>query len=136
MPNVSRGSTDHRSQVRTEVRAPIETVISRVVWFVFGFIEILIAIRFVLKMLGANAAAGFARLVYGVSDVLMAPFRTLFGTQRVEGAVFEWSALVAIAIYALIAWGIVALIRAVVSREHAETVERIETDQDVSTPQE
>lgn len=135
VPNVNRGSTDHRSQVRTEVRAPIETVISRGVWFVFGFIEILIAIRFVLKMLGANSEAGFAQLVYGVSDVLIAPFSTLFGTQQVEGAVFEWSALVAIAIYALIAWGIVALISAVVPREHAETVERIETDQNVNTPQ-
>lgn len=134
MSNVSTGSTDHRSQVRTEVRAPIETVISRVVWFVFGFFEVLIAIRFVLKMLGANAAAGFAQLIYGVSDVLMAPFATLFDTQSVEGAVFEWSALVAIAVYALIAWGIVALIRAVVPREHAETVERIESDQDVNTP--
>ncbi|MDO9556691.1 MAG: YggT family protein [Coriobacteriia bacterium] len=134
MHSVSRGSTDHRSQVHTEVRAPAEAVISRVVWFIFGFIEILIAIRFVLKMFGANSAAGFAKLVYGVSDILMAPFSTLFSTQRVEGAVFEWSALVAIAIYALIAWGIVALIRAVVPREHAQTVERVETDQDVNTP--
>ncbi len=134
MPNVSRGSIDHRSQVRTEVRAPIETVISRVVWFVFGFIEVLIAIRFVLKMLGANSKAGFAQLVYGVSDVLIAPFSTLFGTQRVGGAAFEWSALVAIAIYALIAWGIVAFIRAVVPREHAETVERVATDRDVNAP--
>jgi hypothetical protein len=110
-------------------------VISRVVWFVFGFIEILIAIRFVLKMLGANAEAGFAKLVNGVSDVLVSPFSTLFSTQSVEGATFEWSALVAIAIYALIAWGIVALIHAVVPREHAETVERVETGQDVDTPQ-
>lgn len=134
MPNVSRGSIDHRSQVRTEVRAPVETVISRVVWFVFGFIEVLIAIRFVLKMLGANSKAGFAQLVYDVSDVLIAPFSTLFDTQRVEGAVLEWSALVAIAIYALIAWGIVVFIRAVVPREHAQTVERVETDQNVNTP--
>ncbi|MDA3935339.1 MAG: YggT family protein [Actinomycetota bacterium] len=135
MPNVSGDSTDHRSQVHTEVRAPAEAVISRVVWFVFGFIEILIAIRFVLKMLGANAEAGFAKLVNGVSDVLVSPFSTLFSTQSVEGATFEWSALVAIAIYALIAWGIVALIHAVVPREHAETVERVETGQDVDTPQ-
>ncbi|PKQ16416.1 MAG: hypothetical protein CVT67_04610 [Actinobacteria bacterium HGW-Actinobacteria-7] len=134
MPNVSRGSIDHRSQVRTEVRAPVETVISRVVWFIFGFIEVLIAIRFTLKMLGANSKAGFAQLVYGVSDVFIAPFSTLFGTQRVEAAVFEWSALFAIAIYALIAWGIVSLIRAVVPREHAQTIERVETDQGVNAP--
>lgn len=131
MPNASAASTDRRSQVHTEVRAPIEAVVSRVVWFVFGMIEVLIAIRFVLKMLGANSSAGFVRMMYGVSDVLMAPFATIFGTARVSGAVFEWSAIVAIAVYALIAWGIVALIRAVNPREHSGTVERVETDEDV-----
>lgn len=131
MSNASAASTDRRSQVHTEVRAPIEAVVSRVVWFVFGVIEVLIAIRFVLKMLGANSSAGFVRMMYGVSDVLMAPFATIFGTARVSGAVFEWSAIVAIAVYALIAWGIVALIRAVNPREHSGTVERVETDEDV-----
>lgn len=133
MSNASAASTDRRSQVHTEVRAPIEAVVSRVVWFVFGMIEVLIAIRFVLKMLGANSSAGFVRMMYGVSDVLMAPFATIFGTARVSGAVFEWSAIVAIAVYALIAWGIVALIRAVNPREHSGTVERVETDEDVRT---
>ncbi|MFA5844396.1 MAG: hypothetical protein WC971_06135 [Coriobacteriia bacterium] len=131
MSNVNTASTDRRSQVHTEVRAPIEAVVSRVVWFVFGVIEVLIAIRFVLKMLGANSGAGFVRMMYGVSDVLMAPFATIFGTARVSGAVFEWSAIVAIAVYALIAWGIVAMIRAVNPREHSGTVERVETDEDV-----
>ncbi len=134
MLNANADSTDSRSQVHTEVRAPIEAVMSRVVWFVFGVIEVLIAIRFVLKLLGANPEAGFVRMVHGVSGVFMAPFDTIFGTQRVAGAVFEWSALVAIAIYALIAWGIVALIRAVSPREHAETVERVQKDDNVRVP--
>lgn len=131
MSNASAGSADHRRQVHTEVRVPIEALLSRVVWFVFGAIEVLIAIRFVLTLLGANSGAGFMRMVYGVTGVFMAPFNTIFGTQRVSGATFEWSALVAIAVYALIAWGVVALIRAVSPREHAETVERVEKDDDV-----
>lgn len=131
MLNPNAASTDHRRQVHTEVRAPIEAILSRLVWFVFGVIEVFIAIRFVLTLLGANSQAGFARLVYAVSDVFMAPFSAIFGTQRVSGATVEWSALVAIAVYALIAWGIVALIRAVTPRRHVETVERVETDEDV-----
>lgn len=134
MLNVNSASTDRRSQVHTEVRRPIEAVLSRVVMFVFGVIEVLIAIRFVLKMLSANSEAGFVKLVYSVSDVFMAPFSTIFGTQKVSGATFEWSALVAIAVYALIAWGVVALVRAVSPRRHAETVERVETGEDVRTP--
>jgi len=122
----------NRSKVHTEIRSPIELVMARVVWFVFGVIGILIAIRFMLTLLGANVEAGFVRLVYGISDIFMAPFVAVFGTDAVFGAIFEWSALLAIAVYALIAWGIVALIRAVSPRSHAQTVERVETDEDVT----
>jgi len=126
MSNGSTASIDHRSQVHTEVRRPIEAVVSRVVMFVFGVIEVLIAIRFVFLLLGANAEAGFVKFVHGLSGVFMAPFNTIFKTQSVSGATFEWSALVAIAVYALIAWGIVALVRAASPRRHSETVERVE----------
>ncbi|MDP1858237.1 MAG: hypothetical protein Q8K82_06185, partial [Gemmatimonadaceae bacterium] len=69
---------------------------TRVVWYVFGVIGVLIAIRFVLLLLGANAQAGFVRMIYGVSGIFMMPFVAIFKTQRVSpGAVFEWSALVA-----------------------------------------
>ncbi|HEY5540301.1 MAG TPA: hypothetical protein VIL41_02480 [Coriobacteriia bacterium] len=134
MLSANASSTDRRSQVHTEVRAPIEAVMSRVVWFVFGVIEVLIAVRFVLKLLGANSEAGFVRFMYGVSGVFMAPFNAIFSTQRVAASRLEWSALVAIAVYALIAWGVVMLIRAVSPREHAETVERVVKNDDVRVP--
>jgi hypothetical protein len=130
MSNANSSSSDRRSQVHTEVRRPVEVVLSRLVTYVFGFIEVLIAIRFVLKLLGANAQSAFVQLVYGVSDIFMAPFDTIFKTQRVEGSTFEMSAIVAIIIYALIAWGAVALIRAISPREQSRTVERVEKDAD------
>lgn len=132
MSNATMASVN-RSQLHTEVRSPIETVLARVVWFVFGAIEIFIAIRFLLIMFAANAEAGFVKFIYAVSDVFMAPFNAIFSTDRVSGATFEWSALVAIAVYALIAWGIVALIGVVSPRSHAQTVERVETDEDIRT---
>ena len=115
-----------RSQVHTEVHSPIESVIAGVVWFVFGVIEVFIGIRFVLKLIGANAEAGFVQLVNGFSDIFMAPFVAILGTDSVSGATLEWSALVAIVIYALIAWGLVALIGVVSPRRNAQTVERVE----------
>ncbi len=135
MVNASAVSTDRHSQVHTEVRAPLETVVSRVVMFVFGVIEVLIAIRFALMLFGANAEAGFAKLIYGVSGVFVAPFAALFDTQEAGGAVFEWSSLVAIAVYALVAWGLVALIRAVSPREQAQTVERVVKQDDTTAAQ-
>lgn len=113
------------SSVRTEIRTPIAAMLARIVWLVFGLIEVLIAIRFVLKLLAANASAGFVQLVYGASALFMAPFNAIFPTERVSGARLEWSALVAIAVYALIAWGLVYLIQALSPRRSAQTVETV-----------
>ena len=132
MSNATVASVN-RSQVHTEVRSPIESVLARVVWFVFGAIEVFLALRFVLTLLGANAEAGFVQFIYSVSDVFMAPFNAIFSTGSVSGATLEWSVLVAIAVYALIAWGLVALIGVVSPRQHAQTVERVETDEDTNT---
>jgi len=79
--------------------------ITRVIYLIFGLIEALLVIRFVLKALGANAEAGFAQLMYGVTGPLVAPFRGLFDTpQAASGAVLEVHTLIALVIYALVAW--------------------------------
>jgi len=108
----------------------MEVWLSRVVWYVFGAIEVLIAVRFVLLLLGANAEAAFVNMIYTVSGIFMAPFGRIFETQHFGNNSIEWSALVAIVVYALIAWGLTALIHAVSPREHAETVERSVKDDD------
>lgn len=129
MSSPSIGSAGRWHQVHTEVRTPVETVISRVIWYAFGVIEAFVGARFLLLLFGANAEAGFVDFVYRVSDVWMAPFLAVFDTQRVAGSVFEWSALVALVVYAFIAWGLVALVRAVSPRERAETVETVHKDE-------
>lgn len=96
--------------------------------FVFGVIELLILVRFVLELFGANTQSMFVQWVQQLSGIFMAPFNAIFGTQTVNGATFEWSALVAIAVYALIAWLIVALIRAVTPVRGPDTVETVETE--------
>jgi len=79
--------------------------ITRAIYLIFGLIEALLAIRFVLKALGANADAGFAQLIYSVTGPLVAPFVGLFGTpQATNGAVLEVHTLIALVIYALVAW--------------------------------
>jgi len=56
----------------------------RAIYLIFGLIEGLILIRFVLKALGANASAGFAQFIYGVTAPLVAPFYGLFGNPAAE----------------------------------------------------
>ncbi len=78
--------------------------ITQLIYWVFGLIEGLIAIRFVLKALGANPSAGFAEFIYGITGIFVAPFAGLFGTPQAQGSVLELNSIVALVVYALIAW--------------------------------
>lgn len=80
------------------------------VWWIVGFIDTLIAIRFLLKLFGANAAP-FVRFMYDVTWPFVAPFHGIFNTDQVGRSILEPESLVAIAIYTLIGWGVVSLIR-------------------------
>lgn len=78
--------------------------VSELIWTVLGVIELLLGFRIALKALAANPTSGFTSLIYGLSQPLAAPFsgilRTNVGT---GGSVFEWSTLIAIVVYAVIA---------------------------------
>lgn len=112
--NEAGAQTEQKTRkVDTEVSGDGRTTAANVVWYVVGFIEVLLVFRFVLKLLGANPASGFVDFIYAVSGVLTAPFDNIFGvTSSTTGtvqSVFEPSILVAMAVYALIGWGIVKL---------------------------
>ncbi len=83
------------------------------VGFTVGFIDVLIAGRFLLKLLGASAQSFFVSLIYGVSSPLVAPFHGIFPNSGSATNIFEPASLVAIGVYALIGWGAVVLIRIV-----------------------
>ncbi|TME75085.1 MAG: YggT family protein [Chloroflexi bacterium] len=92
------------------------------VWWIVGFIDVLIAIRFVLKLFGANVGAPFVRFMYDVTWPLVAPFHGIFNTTQQGRSILEPESLVAIAIYALIGWGIVSLIRLMTRPRSTTTV--------------
>lgn len=82
-----------------------------VVGFVVGVVDILIAARFLGKLFGASAQSAFANFIYQVSAPLVAPFTGIFGDTGSRTNTFETASLVAIVVYAVIGWGLVALIR-------------------------
>ena len=90
-------------------RRGIASKVSQAIYLIFGIVEALLVIRFVLKLLGATPEAGFASFVYRVSTPLVAPFVGLFGTPQLNGMVLELEALVAIIVYGLVAWGLAKL---------------------------
>ena len=87
-----------------------QTVVQRVVWYVAGVLLILLAFRFALSLAGANTTNSFANLIYNASHPFVAPFFSLFSYKANYGtSKFETYTLVAIAFYAIVAWGIVKL---------------------------
>jgi hypothetical protein len=93
---------------RTEV-GPARRL-ARLVYFVFGLLEVLLLFRLVLKLLAANPSAGFTTLVYQLSDPFVALFRGVFPTPAASGSVLELFTILAMIVYAVIAWAIVQLI--------------------------
>jgi hypothetical protein len=83
---------------------------TRVLWYIFYVLEVLLAFRFFLKMFGANAGAGFTDFIYTLSSIPLAPFRFVFSNNAVGSSVFEWSTLLAMAVYWVLVWGIVKLV--------------------------
>jgi len=83
------------------------------VGFVVGVVDILIAARFLGKLLGASAQSAFVSFINTVSGPLVAPFQGIFGNAGSKTNSFETADLVAIAAYAVIGWGLVMLIRIV-----------------------
>ena len=90
----------------------------RVIWFIVGLINVIVAIRFVLLLLGANREAGFTDFIYTLSAPFVSPFVGIFGEPTYGRVVFEVSSVLAIVIYSLVAWGIVKLLT--IARPHQE----------------
>lgn len=92
---------------------PVQTTIYLISFF-FGVIEVLLGLRFLFRLMGANPRSGFVNMIYSMSAPLVMPFEGIFRQVSTTGmeaaAVFEPSTLVAMVVYAIIAWGIVQLV--------------------------
>ncbi|MEX1112591.1 MAG: YggT family protein [Candidatus Andersenbacteria bacterium] len=83
----------------------------QVIWYILGVLEVLLAFRFLLRLFGANPASGFVSFIYGVSAPFIAPFRAIFPTPAFDQSVLEWSTLIAMVVYAVVAYGIIHLLQ-------------------------
>jgi uncharacterized protein YggT (Ycf19 family) len=75
------------------------------------FTEIVLVFRVFLLAFSANQSAGFVNFIYNTSSDFLQPFRGIFPPKPVgETGYLDVSALFAIIVYGLIAWGFSALI--------------------------
>ena len=114
--------TTSRTSVASYSYAPYTNPTIAVIWWVVGLIDTLIAIRFLLKMFGANTTSAFVRFMYELTAPLVAPFHGIFNTASQGRSVLEPESIVAVIIYTLVGWGIVSLLRLVSRTRHGTTV--------------
>ena len=128
------GSSSYKQQVHTEARSPIEVVLARIVYYVFGVIEVIIGARFVLLLSGQIQTRASSR-----TSTACPGSSWLRSTRcsRPDGGRCDvrMEALLAMAVYALIGWGIVKLIYVVTPRRSSQTVERVEQNEDTTASQ-
>ncbi len=113
--------TSKNDSTNTVVATPAKSVatssqtVEYLIYFFFGALEILLAFRLVLKLAGASISSAFVGLIYGLTGVFILPFEGIFRRGFAQGvettSVLEPSTLVALIVYAVLAWGIVKLIR-------------------------
>jgi hypothetical protein len=104
---------------------------TQVIWTLFGLLEGLIAIRIILKLIAANPANTFARLIYGITDVFLWPFFGLTVTPQAGGMVLEIPSIVAMLVYALLGWLIVKMIWLLFKRTPTRSVTTYERDRTI-----
>lgn len=89
----------------------LRTPINIIIWiinFVFTLIGGLLALRIVLRLLGAREGSPFINWLYGTTDQLLAPFSNIFPASRLTGGfVIDFTAVFGLVIYLIIGYVIV-----------------------------
>lgn len=118
IPQAGTGSSQKEYQTKKAIFRTYQ-----VIWYILGIIEVLLAFRILLKLLGANAQSGFTSLIYAVSNPFALPFAGILGITGISNMVIEWSTLIAMAVYAIVAYGIVAIFQ-IIKPTNPEEVEQ------------
>lgn len=121
------------SQVRTSQREPereqriFTFKATQLIWLLFGILEALIALRIGLMLIGANPESPIVALIYGVTGLFLFPFTGLIGSPTVGNMVLELSSLVAMLVYALVAWALEKIVWLAFYRPRGPVVAMTET---------
>jgi len=111
VPSVGGASLSPRSQVDQARRRQYNLArITQIIWLVTGVLESVFTIRILLKLMAANPAAGFAVFIYNMTAVFLTPFFGLTATPSANGSILEIPTLIAMLVYALLAWGVVRVL--------------------------
>ena len=131
MSNENRVSEVRTLQTEPEREQRIFTFkITQLIWLLLGVLEVLIALRIGLKLIGANPDSPIVALIYGFTYLFLFPFEGMTATPAAGSMVLEISSLFAMVIYALIAWAVERIVWVILYRPRGPVVSVTETKVD------
>ena len=116
VPQISEAEeAEAREEEARTVRYAIGKLNDILQWFI-AVLEATLIIRFLLKLIGADPTNLFAGFLYALTDIILLPFNNIVRAPSIHtNQAFEWSTLIAMAIYWLLFWAIRRFLRIVVS---------------------
>jgi uncharacterized protein YggT (Ycf19 family) len=100
------------SQPANKVLENILEKVEQLILFTYFFIASILFFRFILSLFGASRRSPFVEFVYNLTEPFMFPFVGMFGrTPGVGQYRLEFEVLVALAVYALVMFGLSRLVR-------------------------
>ena len=98
-------------------------LLDRLLYIFLVIVEVVLLLRFVLRLFAANASVGFVQWVYQTSDELLAPFRGIFPDQVFKSAfVLDLTTVFAMIIYAVLVMVLLYIVDLVTPPYHHATV--------------
>ena len=100
---------------------------TQLIWLLLGILEATIALRIMLKLIGANPESTIVALIYGFTALFLFPFTGLIGSPSAGYMVLELSSMFAMLIYGLIAWAVERVVWLIFYRPRGPVVSVTET---------
>ena len=116
------------SEVKTSQREPnreqriFTFKATYMIWLLVVMLEGLIALRIGLKLIGANPASPIAVFIYGFTSLFLFPFEGLMGAPAAGNMVLEISSVIAMVVYALLAWALERIVWVIFYRPRGPAV--------------
>jgi hypothetical protein len=91
---------------------------TQLIWLLFGTLEVLIALRIGLTLIGANPESPIFALIYRFTYLVLFPFTGLIGSPTSGSIVLELSSMFSVLFFGLIAWVVERTVWLIFFRTH------------------
>ena len=83
---------------------------SRLIYLLLDILEVLLAFRFLLRLMGASLSSSFGSFIASATAPFIQPFRGIIAPSPAGTGYVDWSVILAMIVYALVAYLLVRII--------------------------